>query len=232
MDLFSIRPGDVVSIAGAGGKTSLLFLLAEEMKRSGLKTLLTTTTKMKYPEAGQYDHIDIGRNAFQNKPVSATGRHFAARACSVPEKVTALDPAWLESLKDRFDITLIEADGAAMKPLKGWNASEPVIPDFTTLTIGVVDISTVGREINSDLVHRLELFTKTTNATAGEKVSIGHLARLIGHPDGLFRRAVGRKVVYVNKVETEEAHAHFSDLRSQAAARMVGGSVHRGYFYS
>jgi len=232
MDIIRVCPGDAVSFVGAGGKTSLLFLLAEAINHAGWSVLLTTTTRMHHPEPGRYDHIDIRREAFRGTAVSRPGRYFAARPGGAAHKVTSLDRARLKTLRERFDITLIEADGAAMKPLKGWRASEPVVPDFTTLTVGVLDISTVGGTMDSGLIHRLELFNEITESRPGDRVSVDHLVRLVEHPDGLFRHAVGEKRIFVNKVETEEAALHFTALQSRLAVTVVGGSVFRNTFIS
>ena len=39
-----------ISVVGAGGKTTLIYRLAEELKEKGLRVLITTTTKMYVPE--------------------------------------------------------------------------------------------------------------------------------------------------------------------------------------
>src|SRR5204862_7663059 len=47
-----IGRGDVVAVAGAGGKTTLIYRLAAQARRSGLRVLLTSTTPMgTLPEA-------------------------------------------------------------------------------------------------------------------------------------------------------------------------------------
>lgn len=48
--LFGIEQPDFVTVTGGGGKTSLLTCLASELRDKG-RTLLTTTTKMRYPDA-------------------------------------------------------------------------------------------------------------------------------------------------------------------------------------
>ena len=40
----------VISVVGAGGKTSLIFALADELANSGKKIVVTTTTHMLHPE--------------------------------------------------------------------------------------------------------------------------------------------------------------------------------------
>ena len=44
------NPGKVVSIVGGGGKSSLMYHLAKEYNRRGLKTAVMTTTKIYRPE--------------------------------------------------------------------------------------------------------------------------------------------------------------------------------------
>ncbi len=39
-----------ISVVGAGGKTTLIYRLAEELKEKGFRVLITTTTKMYVPE--------------------------------------------------------------------------------------------------------------------------------------------------------------------------------------
>ncbi len=232
-ELLQIAKGDVVSITGAGGKTSLLFLLGRELGRAGRSVLLTTTTKMREPESDQCDFVELHDRAFQDVELPKAGRYFAACPTQIPGKLGSLSAETLEALKERFDVTVIEADGAAMKRLKGWKDFEPVIPAYTTLTVGVLDITCVGRTITSDLVHRLELFTQITGAQEGEKVTLDHLERMIRSPRGLFQHARGRKMLFVNKVESEEGRKHCSMLQTRLADTLPvgGGSVRDGVFY-
>ncbi|HEY3122279.1 MAG TPA: putative selenium-dependent hydroxylase accessory protein YqeC, partial [Vicinamibacteria bacterium] len=46
MEALGIEARDVVAVAGAGGKTTLVYRLAEEARRCGLRVLVTTTTHM------------------------------------------------------------------------------------------------------------------------------------------------------------------------------------------
>jgi probable selenium-dependent hydroxylase accessory protein YqeC len=50
---------ELISLVGAGGKTSIMFRLAKELKASGKKVLVTTTTNIAVSEALQADHLII-----------------------------------------------------------------------------------------------------------------------------------------------------------------------------
>src|SRR5574343_211423 len=52
----------IVSIVGAGGKTTLLFWLANQFKQKGCRVLCTTTTHMQYPQFSQYDKLVIEKD--------------------------------------------------------------------------------------------------------------------------------------------------------------------------
>src|SRR5919106_4201419 len=52
LQCLGVRRGDVVTVAGAGGKTTLVYRLASDARRNGLRVLVTTTTHMAMlPEA-------------------------------------------------------------------------------------------------------------------------------------------------------------------------------------
>lgn len=199
----ALESGSVVSIVGAGGKTSLLFQLAREARACGLKTLVTTTTRMRIPQENQYDHITLGGELWKESSVQSPGVYVAATHDTQPDKMGSVAPDMLASGHQEFDLVLIEADGAAGKSLKGWKKTEPVVVFYTTHTVGVLDIQAVGRAVDEQLVHRLDLFLELTRSTKGEAVNIDHLVSVVQSPNGLFQYSVGKRVLYINKVESE-----------------------------
>ncbi|MEG1994362.1 MAG: hypothetical protein RR048_05570, partial [Oscillospiraceae bacterium] len=48
-DALNIKPYKMVSIIGGGGKTSLMFSLAKELKNKGKKVAITTSTHIMRP---------------------------------------------------------------------------------------------------------------------------------------------------------------------------------------
>lgn len=229
LQAFGIRRGDVVCLVGAGGKTSLMFRLAQEARAQGLKVLVTTSTRILVPAPEQYDAIDLSGKLFSKQPVTAPGIYVGGLPDNAPGKMTGVREDLLAWQIKQFDLVLIEADGAAGKPLKGWKSTEPVIPDFTTKTIGIVDIQTVGRIISDSLVHRLDIFFELTGGQAGEPVCIGHLLRVIFHDEGLFAKAIGTELLYINKVESDTNRSNTDILRAQLEnLKIVAGSVQQG----
>lgn len=227
-----IQQGDVVSLIGAGGKTSLMFRLAEEGRALGLKVLVTTSTRILVPEPAQYDLLDVSGALFSDQEMTEPGIYVGGLPDTTPGKLIGVREDLLSWQRKQFDLLLIEADGAARKPLKGWRSNEPVIPGITTMTIGILDIQTIGRIISDATVHRLDIFSELTGALPGEAVSIGHLLRLIIADEGLFGHAIGRELLFINKVESAQDRCNADILRMQLEnLKIVAGSVQQGFIY-
>ena len=52
----------VISVVGAGGKTSLIFAWARELADAGKSVVITTTTHMYRPERMEYKDSGVGRS--------------------------------------------------------------------------------------------------------------------------------------------------------------------------
>ena len=227
-----IAQNDVVCLVGAGGKTSLMFRLAEEAKLFGYKVLVTTTTRMLIPEPGQYDAVNLNGMLFSKGDVCAPGIYVGGLAGPEPGKMKGANIECLARRLANFDLVLIEADGAAKKPLKGWNLSEPVVPVFTNKTIGIIDIQTIGQIINNMLVHRLEIFLELTGAKEGDPVTMSHILKVVTNENGIFRQAQGEKLLYINKVESDRDRCNVNTLGNQLnTKKMIAGSVHKGVVF-
>lgn len=210
----------------------MVFRLARELKGSGNKVLVTTSTRLKIPHTSECDHLDLSGNIFREKVVEEPGIYVAGVNDTHLDKMRGVGFTTLVNNRKRFDVVLIEADGAAGKPLKGWKSSEPVVPPWTTHTIGVVDIQTIGKEVNEELVHRLEIFLKISGATRKESVSHQHLASVVINRMGLFYNSVGRKNLFINKVESKKQAQDAKKLKSLIPGlKIVYGSLHSGTCY-
>jgi probable selenium-dependent hydroxylase accessory protein YqeC len=219
----------VITVIGSGGKTSLIWRLAQHGRHR--KTLVTTTTRMFFPpqEAGLYDYLldaqGIQRGSFRPTP----GISLAGTRDEVSGKYGSLPPALLESLVPWFDQILIEGDGSRMLPLKAWAAYEPVVPPYTTLTIGMLPLWPVGLPVSADIIHRLPLFSALTGAQPGDLLSLHHLVSVItGNPQesgskGLFSEAQGEKILFLNQIEDAAGLEHAKHLLSLLPRSFLAG---------
>jgi probable selenium-dependent hydroxylase accessory protein YqeC len=202
-EALNLKKKDVVSIVGAGGKTSLMLQLAREL-RSQRKVLVTTTTKIYIPSDKDYDFLCCSYENYEKHMLKKTeGIYVLGKGLSEENKLMGLSEEELSKTCHNFDYTLIEADGAKRKSLKGWNRYEPVIYSGTTKTIGVLDITSVGIEIKEDNIHRSDRFCNITDSNSGGFVNLEHLVKLVLHPEGLFKNSLGEDILYINKVESD-----------------------------
>lgn len=199
-----IEKNEIITVVGAGGKTSFINYFAN-FYRDKLKVLLTTTTKIYVPN--DYDNIIITIDGTVI-PSICHGITVCGSYINNENKLVSIDSSILDEIVDQFDLVLIEGDGSRKK-LKGWNAKEPVVYHKTTKTIGILDITSFGMNINEENIHRVEIFKKianldTSSINSSPTVSIENLKNIVLNPNGLFKNYFGKRVLFINKVENEK----------------------------
>lgn len=108
----------------------------------------------------------------------------------------------IQFLEKSFDADiLLESDGAKEKQLKFPKANEPVISKYTNMTVAILDVSTLGMEINEDNIYNVDGFCDNLGVNLGDKITVDVLVKLIQHENGLFKNAKGRRTLKINKVE-------------------------------
>lgn len=206
-ELFNIKKGDIISIVGAGGKTSLLFDLADKLSKKG-SVLITTTTKI-YKPVENDNFIFIYPEEMENLSPQDNFIHIY---CSkiIENKIHGASFDEINFLKNRFDYILIEADGSAGKPLKGWKNNEPVIFKDTTKTIAVIDITALGLLKNEQSIHRFKLFKEQfqySNKTIEKNDYIGYI-----NSNTFFKNSFGEKILFFNKIENLNLFESFYNI--------------------
>jgi probable selenium-dependent hydroxylase accessory protein YqeC len=186
----------VVSLVGAGGKTSLMFRLAHEISAAGESVLTTTTTKILNPTPQQSsyliitDHIDTIVK-YTEAVFKKSQRHITAAASRVQSenKLIGLHPEIIDALAATklFGWIIVEADGAARKPLKVPADHEPVIPMSTTHVTGICGLSAVGNPFTNKWVHRPERFAEITGLNIGQTIPAKILGDILIHERGIFK---------------------------------------------
>lgn len=208
-----IARGAVVSVVGAGGKTTLVYRLAAEARAAGLTVLVTTTTHMgTLPESTTGPVLVEAESAVEADLVRALateGRATVLGRRVRPDKLEGLAPERVDALAACADVVLVEADGARGRSLKAPAAHEPVIPSSTTLVIVVAAVDALGRPLDAETVHRLDLVCATTGAPEGTTIGPAVFAAALAHPSSYPSRiAPGlRAGVFLNKADDDAAMA-------------------------
>lgn len=202
-NLFGLEKGDVISITGLAGKTSLMMSLTKHYATEYDKILFTTSTKVNFPNNNEFDYSCVGENIpFRFLNQNEKGIYFIGRELIEDNKVKGHDVDVLNSFVPHFDITVVESDGRNYKPIKGYKRNEPVIITKTTKTVGIINFDCLGKTINEDNVHNLVQFLELTDSTFNDTITLEHLKKLVLRPNGIFKNARGEKILYINKIET------------------------------
>lgn len=174
---------ELVSIVGAGGKSTILFALGRALGASGARVILTTTTRVRAdqphePICWSADPAVVGAALGHGLPVFvAAGR--------TPGKITGPAPEAVDLLFERAgaDYVLVEADGAAGMAIKAPADHEPVIPTATTTVVVVASIAAIGRPIAA-VAHRPERVADLSGARPGDRLTVEGAAAVLLHPEG------------------------------------------------
>jgi probable selenium-dependent hydroxylase accessory protein YqeC len=205
-----LGPREMISLTGAGGKTTLMFRLARELYLSGKKVVTTTTTKILKPGEQDSPHLfvsgDEGKiKEFVNSHLNQY-RHITLATEEIERgKLKGISPELADSIWHLYpmDAFIIEADGAAGRPVKAPREGEPVIPSKTTLVVALLGVDGVGKELNDQNVFQPKLISKLTGIPEDEKMTEEGMAVLMTHPEGLFKGAQNssRRIAFLNKVD-------------------------------
>jgi probable selenium-dependent hydroxylase accessory protein YqeC len=224
LQVLGLGRGDVVAVAGAGGKTTLVYRMAGEARRAGLRVIVTSTTHMgTLPEEITGPVILEGEGDVETRigeALSKTGYATVLGRRERPDKIVGLGAPRVDHLAGRAELVLIEADGARGRSLKVPALHEPVIPRSTTAVVVVAALDVLGRPLDDALVHRVELVTAATGRKRGEVVDEPTVASALLHPEGYpARMARGvRAAVFLNKAEDAAAWS----AAGRIAPRLLG----------
>ena len=215
-ELLAIRPG-VTAVIGGGGKTTLLRTLGEEL--AGQHTVLLCTTTKIFP----FPDLPCARTAAELDQLRRSHRLLCA-GTDLPGTGKLTAPALpMADLAERFDYVLVEADGAARRPLKAHAPHEPVIPPEANQTICVVGASGFGQPI-SEAAHRPERYARLAG--------VPETAEAAPETEAAVLRAEGlHDKIYVNQVETLWDLAGARALAALLDCPVLAGSLHRKEYF-
>ena len=205
-DLLQVKPG-VTALIGGGGKTSLLYHLAEELRDRGT-VLVCTTTKIWPPE-----HLPVVGEV--DKLIEALS-HYGVACAGTPTaqgKLTTPHFRW----EDRADYVLVEADGSAGRPFKAHEAWEPMIPERCGNTVLVLGADGFGKPI-SKAAHRPAIYAKLAGVPENRSISPAVAAKVVKR-EGFHDR------IFVNQTDTEKEWEQVRQLAEILDCPIVAGSL-------
>lgn len=142
----------IISCTGAGGKTSVMYRLAEELKAMGKRVIVTTSTHIVYPDDYQVAVAAAGEAlrevVWQDRILVVGGEEEEAvmqKNGSPVRKLKGMDISAIGGLSSWCDVLLIEADGSRRMPLKVPADHEPVIIPETDAVLGCAGLTCVGK---------------------------------------------------------------------------------------
>jgi molybdenum cofactor cytidylyltransferase len=243
-DALRIRSGMVIAFVGAGGKSSAMRRIVQEISAE-IPLIVTTTTKLGFEQSNLAASHMVAAKTGDLNALGARLREW--RSVLVTGPLGTGEPKWLgldqvqleivhKANADAGAVMLIEADGARRRALKAPAQHEPVIPPFADLVVPIAGIDALGAPLSEDVVHRPELVAQCLGLEIGIELTTQHIADLMTSPDGGLKSVPDTAEVrlLINKIESRELHKAGQSIAERALQReavravvlgAVGGKV-------
>ncbi|MBS6721838.1 MAG: putative selenium-dependent hydroxylase accessory protein YqeC [Clostridiales bacterium] len=189
----------IITLTGAGGKTTLLYALTGYLSRTE-NTLLTTTTHIMeprdLPNAILVTREDAAalRAAFLSSRLAALGIPVSGPSGAAADgsvlKWHAPSLSFLEEIRDIPARIVCEGDGSRRMPVKIPRPGEPVLYPGTDTVIGVIGLSCLGQPASECLFGRSAPGDHTH--MTGNVFSAGMADNLQDHLGSALRASGGR----------------------------------------
>ncbi len=204
-EAIGVEAGDVISLTGAGGKTSLAMRLLKELKEQGFRVIFTTTTKFLEPVPGPGETVLLEEDEFaipervwealdRGSAVILARRRLREKVSvppsypfpMLPRKLQGISPETVDRMHEAAGdaVIIVEADGARGRLLKAPAPHEPVVPLSTSIHIAVAHADALGKPLTGEFVHRHREAARLLGCPEGSILDEEAIASLLLHPDG------------------------------------------------
>ena len=204
-----------LALTGSGGKTTSMILLARHYAEKGKRVLVSTTTKLQLPKERDYgcDTYFLNDTVLSHHPAQGERvfySHLAHKAVAPPLE-------HLQALLDRYDVMLLEADGAMNLGLKIHEERDPVVPSFVTGTLAIVSMGLLGKPFKENCLgserYPLEF--------AEKRVCLDTYRKLLAHKQGILKRARGKSLILCNQSRFEDIEEYRKLSGSSSFSRPI-----------
>lgn len=199
----------VISVVGAGGKTTCIHTLKDEFVRKGKKVVITTTTHMYLP----HSHYVLDEDINAIKKALAKEHFVIVGTRANEEKMKGVSQKFFEALLEVSDVVLVEADGSRRLPVKMPAAFEPALAMGTQMVIVVTGIESIGRPVK-EVCHRFEIAQQILGVEASHLLDAKDIATLIYKGYLENRNAMQKYAVFINKVTGEKEQQKAEEILS------------------
>lgn len=196
---FLKEKGHVISIVGGGGKTTLMYTLANYYAGEGRCVVATTTTHIRrpseYPVAENREEVArlLNEHHIVVAGVDASGNKLKMSDCMDISDYMAL-----------ADVVLVEADGAKCLPCKVPIEKEPVIPKESDIVIGVMGMDTLGQPLG-EICFRKERALELLAVDEQHRMTEEDMAKILSSDWGTCKGVENREYyVVLNKCDDEQ----------------------------
>lgn len=197
-----------IALTGGGGKTSVMFRLADELANMGKTVIVTTTTHIFNPPGRNVVETDCAEDAA--KRLERNGSVLVVGVPAAGGKLKSLPLTEAARLKELADVLLYEADGAKRLPIKVPKDGEPVILECTDVVIGCMGLDCIGGELEefcfrTEQAAELLGLQKGPDGHCSHRITCGDAAKILTSESGT-RKLVGERDyrVVMNKADNEE----------------------------
>lgn len=208
MQAMRVSNSSKIAFTGAGGKTTAMFQLAQELGKNS-PVLVTASSHLGAWQVALADrHLVVdSANVLKNLEndlqgiILITGDFEGERTKPVGTDIlNGLNGFCLQ----RSIPLLIEADGSRQRPLKAWASHEPPIPPFANHVVHIAGLAGIGKPLSEEVVHRPEIFSRLSGLPMGEIITPEAFVRVAIHPEGGQKNIPSnkRKTVLLNQADT------------------------------
>jgi probable selenium-dependent hydroxylase accessory protein YqeC len=203
-DLIDLPAHPLISIVGAGGKTTTMYTLASELAQHGKQVITTTTTQIFLPNQDETDTLVVaaGMPALLKMVSAALKQHHrvtvAATVNSSGKLIGLLPEQPYELLKQSGACAvIIEADGARHLMIKAPAEHEPVVPPQTNVALLLMSAEAINRPLSAEIAHRPEQVATVTGINQGEILTPARIARLVTSTQGALKNIPKTAATYL-----------------------------------
>lgn len=209
LEFMSLNDKNMIAVQGAGGKTSTVFLLANEFKSMNETSLISTTTKMGIVSEDKFDYL----YTFNEKTKIVDGKIYFTSKSRTDTKEIGFEPEFFDKifLDGLFSNIILETDGAKTRPIKAPREDEPVNPKNITHCVGVIGLDSVNKPFDEKFCHRKEYMKKIIGNP--KILTTKSYSIIINSNCGLFKNSYdAKKFLILNKADTKQDIQNAMDI--------------------